>query len=316
MLPRVVWRFTDGKAGHDAQSRGLVEALARLTPVVSISLEPLATGTAIRALLGYFPPAWGDLPNPDLIVGAGRAVHLSLLAAREVRGGKIVVLMRPSLPWGLFDLCLIPEHDAPPVRANVVTTRGALNRIQPSKTLDRQQGMFLIGGPSTHFAWDNARVWQQIAAIVRAHPTGHWTLTTSRRTPANFLEFAKTSIGSWWKGFLPNFPFSERSGRVIPPARQSWEGDVLSTEADRDRPPSLEEALWERISIVPFSATLPDWLPAQLTRAGQVWVTAHPLSMIYEALTAGAAVGILDLPPRRSSLVSRGLIELARACLL
>ncbi len=133
-------------------------------------------------------PAWRDLPTPDIVLGAGHRTHLSLLAARRVHRGKAVVLMRPSLPLSLFDLCLIPEHDAPPARRNVLATRGALNRIQPSATLEPSRGLLLIGGPSAHFAWDNENLYRQIAAIVAADPAIHWTLTTSRRTPAGFLE--------------------------------------------------------------------------------------------------------------------------------
>ena len=63
--------------------------------------------------------------------------------------------------------------------------------------------------------------------------------------------------------------------------------------------------------MVPVAATGPDWLPAQLARAGQVWVSADSVSMVYEALTAGAAVGVLDVPRKRSSRISRGLDKLA-----
>jgi mitochondrial fission protein ELM1 len=261
-MPLVVWRFSDGKAGHDHQSRGLVEALARLRSVEIVSLEPLPPFTALRGLLLGRWPDWNELPAPDLVLGAGHRTHLSLLAARRIRGGKAVVLMRPSLPLGLFDLCLIPEHDAPPSRPNVLATRGALNRIQPSSTRDAQQGLILIGGPSTHFGWDDAALRQHITAIVAADPTIHWTLTTSRRTPPDFL-------------------------------------GGLSSMTD------------PRLTVMPVTATGPDWLPAQLARAGQAWVTADSVSMVYEALTAGAAVGVLEVPQQRPSRVSRGLDRLA-----
>ena len=93
--------------------------------------------------------SYWTLPTPDLLLGAGHHTHLSLLAARRIRGGKVVVLMRPSLPPGLFDLCLIPEHDAPPARPNVLATRGALNRIQPAATLRiRRKQRDIIDRPS------------------------------------------------------------------------------------------------------------------------------------------------------------------------
>ena len=261
-MPLVVWRFSDGKAGHDNQTRGLAEALARLRPVEVITLEPLPPFAALKGLSLGRQLGWNEWPAPDLLLGAGHRTHLSLLAARRIRGGKIVVLMRPSLPLGLFDLCLIPEHDTPPSRPNVLATRGALNRIQPSATLDPQQGLFLIGGPSAHFGWDDAALCQAITAIVAADPAIHWTLTTSRRTPPGFLE-------------------------------------GLSSMAD----------MW--LTVVPVAATGPDWLPAQLARAGQAWATADSVSMVYEALTAGAAVGILDVPRKRTSRISRGLDRLA-----
>jgi mitochondrial fission protein ELM1 len=106
MMPLVVWRLSDGKAGHDSQSWGLAEALSRLRPVETVTLYPLsASGALAVLLLGQPPVAWQSLPPPDLLVGAGHCTHLSLLAARRVQGGKAVVLMRPSLPLGLFDLC-------------------------------------------------------------------------------------------------------------------------------------------------------------------------------------------------------------------
>ncbi|HRY15372.1 MAG TPA: mitochondrial fission ELM1 family protein [Candidatus Competibacteraceae bacterium] len=258
--PLVVWRFSDGKAGHDNQSRGLVNALGRLRPVETSLLEPLPTAIALSALLRGQHAIWRDLSNPDLILGAGHRTHLSLLAARWMSGGKVVVLMRPTLPLFLFDLCLIPAHDAPPAHPNVQITRGALNRIQPSTRLDSTQGLLLIGGPSAHFSWDNAGLYQQIAAVIAADPAMHWTLTTSRRTPPDFLEHLDGG---------------------------------------------------ERCAVIPVTETGPDWLPAQLAKAGQVWVTADSVSMVYEALTSGATVGVLEVPRKHPSRINRGLEQLA-----
>ena len=50
-----------------------------------------------------------------------------------------------------------------------------------------------------------------------------------------------------------------------------------------------------------------EWLPRRLADAATVWVTEDSVSMLYEALTAGAAIGLLALPrhdgskPRASS---------------
>ncbi|HRD50125.1 MAG TPA: mitochondrial fission ELM1 family protein [Candidatus Contendobacter sp.] len=262
MMPLVVWRLSDGKAGHDSQSHGLINALAALRPVNCVTLAPLPWPTALSTLLCRRWPEAGALPAPDLLIGAGHRTHLSLLAARCACGGRIIVLMRPSLPLRLFDLCLIPEHDAPPIRPNVLATRGALNRILPSATLNPDQGLILIGGPSAHFGWNDANVCRQIAAITTADPAIHWTLTTSRRTPSSFLE-ALAGVSS------------------------------------------------PKLTVVPVAQTGPDWLPAQLARAGQAWVSADSVSMVYEALSAGAAVGVLAAPQQHVSRISRGLDRLA-----
>jgi len=259
MQPLVIWRFCDGKAGHDHQSQGLLEALARLQPVISFTLNPLPLGQTLLNLIRGDWPDGRTLPNPALLLGAGHRTHLALLAARRCRGGKAIVLMRPTLPLNLFDLCLIPDHDAPPSRPNILPTRGALNHLQPSAMLEPDRGLLLIGGPSAHFGWDSAKLHQQIAAILSANPAIRWTLTTSRRTPPDFL------------------------GAPMDP----------------------------RLTVVPVASTGPDWLPEQLAHAGQAWVTADSVSMVYEALTVGAAVGILDMPQQRPSRVSRGLAQLA-----
>ena len=56
-----------------------------------------------------------------------------------------------------------------------------------------------------------------------------------------------------------------------------------------------------------------DSLASRLSAAAQVWVTADSVSMLYEALTAGAVVGVIELPlkrPERSNKLTRGLVDL------
>lgn len=54
-----------------------------------------------------------------------------------------------------------------------------------------------------------------------------------------------------------------------------------------------------------------NWLPGQLGRAGTIWVTEDSVSMIYDALTSGAAVGLLPVPPRREDRITRIAAQLA-----
>lgn len=184
----VLWRFLDGKPGHEKQTLGLCGALERATPAQTFDI-PVRGGwrNLLDWLAGRFPAGRG-LPAPDLLLGAGHATHLPMLAARRAHGGKIVALMRPSLPLGLFDLCLIPEHDAPPQRPDIVPTLGALNNLTPRGNHAPNQGLILVGGPSGHFQWDSPAIARQIGELVQTRGDMKWSLTTSRRTPADFLD--------------------------------------------------------------------------------------------------------------------------------
>ena len=259
--PLVVWIVSDGKPGHVNQSLGLAEALARATPTAIHLLPALPAWRAWLALLLKRMPG-RELPNPDLIVGAGHATHVTLLAARRARGGRTVVLMKPSLPRRWFDLCILPEHDGVSADTHTLVTEGALNRIRPATSRDANQGLLLIGGTSPHFEWDSDAVQVQIRSILSRTPDMQWTLTTSRRTPDDFLA-----------RLTPNPKFS----------------------------------------IVPHTATPPDWLPEQFARCGTVWVTPDSASMVFEALTAGADVGVFDLPVNPKSRVGRAIAHLADA---
>ena len=180
-----LWLITDNKPGHRSQLQGLAQAFAARTAVETHWIDAPGGLAAFRHwLTGRFPPG-AALPDPDFILVAGHRTHLAGLAARRARGGKLIALMRPSLPLRWFDLCVIPQHDRPPARANVIATRGVLNTARPSPEREADKGLFLIGGPSKHHGWDTPALLAQIDAILAATPAMRWTLTTSRRTPAD-----------------------------------------------------------------------------------------------------------------------------------
>lgn len=187
----VIWRILDGKAGHEAQSLGLVKALDKKTDTTVYEIK---TPTRRASLLGFilrrFEPG-KSLPPPDLIIGAGNQTHLALLAASRTFGGKTIVLMQPTLPVSFFDLCLIPKHDLKKAGEKILLTDGVLNPIQLAENADPKRGLFLIGGPSAHYAWNTSKILQQIVTLVQERPAVRWTLTTSRRTPMNCTQALK-----------------------------------------------------------------------------------------------------------------------------
>lgn len=258
MQPLIIWRISDGRRGHDSQSQGLVEALARRVECREFELPcapwQRAAGWFLR---GVFPPG-RSLPDPGLVIGAGHGTHLSMLAARRARGGRSVALMRPSLPGPCFDLCIVAAHDPAPLGGCVLRTLGPLNRLHAGGSHDRRRGLILLGGPARHFAWDLETVLAQVRAIV-ATPGITWTLTDSPRTPAT----------------------------------------------DRLRLAGLPG-----VAYVPWDKSDPQWLTSQLAAAGSTWISPDSVSMIFEALSAGSATGILELPLLRHGRVSAAVSDL------
>ncbi|MGE0485049.1 MAG: mitochondrial fission ELM1 family protein [Gammaproteobacteria bacterium] len=84
--------------------------------------------------------------------------------------------------------------------------------------------------------------------------------------------------------------------------------DWVVTDSRRS-PPDLGAALraLERdgVRYVPAAGCAPGWLPGELGRAAEVWVSADSVAMIYEALSGGARVGVLDVPARRRDRITR-----------
>ena len=263
-VPMVVWRFTDGKAGHENQTAGLLEALHRRVPVIVHDVQADTCRSSPLAYIARRQPCTDGLPDPDLIVGAGHATHFPMLAARRSRGGRVLVLMMPTLPCVWFDACVVPEHDNPRRGEHVLPTRGVLNRIHATAAKEPDRGLILVGGPSSHVTWSDEAVAHQVERIVQDTSDVQWILGTSRRTPSAF--------GS----LLAHLPA-------------------------------------ERLEIVPFEQTTPEWLPRQLAEAAWIWVSEDSVSMVYEALTAGAAVGLLTVKWRKcNDRLARGIRALQR----
>ena len=186
--PITIWAIADGRQGHWNQVRGLIEALARRVMVRDIAIPAPTRLTSLSHVATRRWPTTDPFPDPDLIIGAGHSTHLPMLVARTSRGGRAIVLLKPSAPLNMFDLCLIPDVQVQQERPNVVATRGAISRIRPSANLDPDEGIVLIGGPSKHCRWQTEGVAKQIFEVCSQAGDIHWQVSTSRRTPLDMLD--------------------------------------------------------------------------------------------------------------------------------
>jgi len=252
----IIWRFSDGRPGHDVQTLGLVQALQVQADVELFTVRVGDGPSGLWLWLSGRYPGAASLPPPDLLLGAGHRTHFHLLAARRRWGGRIILCMKPSLPLSWFDLCLIPEHDAPPRVANVLVTAGVLNTVQPGGRHHADTGLIVLGGPSRHFDWDEDDILQQLDQLLQARPCRRWLLGTSPRTPASL---ARRLAGR------PEFEY------------------------------------------VPYAGSGNGWLAQRMAEAGEVWVSEDSVSMLYEALSSGARVGVLKVGRSAANRVTAGV---------
>jgi uncharacterized protein len=254
-----IWRITDGKAGHDSQSIGLCNAIKRIkdceifeTPAESLSIN------IKNFFLNQFPIG-KNIPDPDLIISAGHCTHLSLLCAKRARGGKTIVLMKPSLPISWFDLCIVPEHDQLNDRHNVIKTNGAINPVQFNQDKTLNIGLILLGGPSKHYNWNENDIIDQINQIIDNSPDIKWVAADSPRTP-------KTTIRR------------------------------------------LTES--KNVQIKKFENTNSEELRDIIFKTKKIWVSKDSVSMIYESLSSGASVGVLDVEQNKNNKISDAVTKL------
>ena len=243
----VVWRFVDGKPGHEKQSAGLLQGIEAMAPIAVYDFDMRFKALLWRQLHRHLLRGDADIPRPDAIIGVGHRTHLPMLLARAACGGKTVVLMKPTLPRAFFDLIFVPQHDRYRRKGNVLETRGV---ICPAASASKTPGtgLVLLGGASRHFEWRSADVAAQIAAIAQASPQVEWQVCDSPRTPDDFRDALPSA---------PNLRFS------------------------------------------PWQSNSGDFLENALAAASFVWVTADSASMLYEALSANAQVGLIALEAKR-----------------
>ena len=185
---KVIWRFIDGKAGHDKQSLGLVESLKNQTKcrVFDFNIQSQTNPILNIIFKSYKLPE--GITKPDIAIGAGHKTHLHLLAIKRCFNAKIVVIMKPSIPLIFFDLCIIPKHDGIKNGPNIINIQSSLVKFNSNLKKKENTGLILIGGPSKHYFWDSKTVLEEICKISKKFKFRKLLLSTSRRTPFDFLD--------------------------------------------------------------------------------------------------------------------------------
>lgn len=234
--------FFDTRPGHQFQTRGVLSALSSLTDV---SVRERHVGKN-AAPLGEF--------CPDLLLGAGRRVHVPMLKAKIQTKAKSVVLMRPTLWTFGYDLAVVPNHDRMKSHPKIIRTVLAPTTIQPSGNERCGRPLALVGGPSRHFSWDTGSLRDSMNQL---DDGSGFDVITSRRTPPDTTDH-------------------------LPPNSQIH------------KPSSVDRPRYEYF----------------LTHAPFILVTPESVSMLADAITAGAAVHTVPMEPNLKSKVARAIAQL------
>lgn len=199
--------FTDGKAGHENQSKALAEGLGG-----EAVLQPFAFPSRWAKGWSYAVDRLGlpfDVPIPegrfDAVICTGSNTFLA--GKRSARRLGIPVAAN-LFPRGLrldFDCILAPAFDAPPKRPNIIETPVNLTPSRPEwyeqKTAEflarhrpqKPAAALILGGPNAVASMD--REWANLACerfFAETVGMERW-VTTSRRTPMA----VEHAVASW-----------------------------------------------------------------------------------------------------------------------
>ncbi|MBQ9693358.1 MAG: mitochondrial fission ELM1 family protein [Kiritimatiellae bacterium] len=261
--------LSDGKPGHENQSKALAEGLG-----FSFQIQSCVYPNKLKKTFSYLcdrvgitPDLTGILPEvsqrieaepPTVVIGAGSNTFYSLKLIRRKFNIPCIAILTPS-GYSLdgFDVILAPAFDNPPLRDNVIViptnltparpdfyreqTQAFLERYTPQKK--RAVGV-IIGGKNPIADVTAPWLQQQLTQLFDATPDcEHW-VTTSRRTSPEA------------DAIIDSFPFDYK----------------LIFSRERFNP-----------------------IPAFVTQCDYLFVTAESTGMLSEAVAVGSAnVEVLD----------------------
>ena len=196
---------TDGKPGHENQSRALCEALELVPEFVRVDYRP--GGKALSYPLdwlgircfGLFRAEWPAAGLPSacrLVAGAGSTAYYPVKCLAARLHCPSVAILTPRGYRLNFDCILAPEYDRPPSRSNLVTVPVNLCSVDPNRYTrevarfaaqhqwERPAAGFIVGGDNAVSTLDPDELETQIRRVKQLLPEHEFWVTTSRRTSA------------------------------------------------------------------------------------------------------------------------------------
>jgi len=203
--------LSDGKAGHLHQAKALAAIVSEYLGAQGVTVHTDSVELKAKNKIYAF--------KPDIIISCGSSLARTNFMLARQNLAKSIAIMRPSIfSTRKFDLVIMPEHDRPPRRKNVLAIQGALTAIGEDylkhqgrqlkhQITAREEGIadlclgLLLGGESKNFHLDNHALATVIAQMkLAADKMGADILaTTSRRTSQE----GEALIKKEFKGYPP-----------------------------------------------------------------------------------------------------------------
>jgi uncharacterized protein len=238
------WIVSDGKAGNDAQTRGVFDALGlsyevkRVEPAGIWKLlapwGPVSPAERFGTAASQFCPPW-----PDFAIAAGRLTTPYIRRLKQAAGRLTytVILLDPRVGTSAADLFWVPEHDR--LRGpNVITTLTAPHSFTPRRLAELRRAVppdiaalpapraaVALGGPDGNYRYTPAAVARLVSALRSLASLGAGLMITpSRRTPIEVTDLVREATSGaprlFWSGEGENpYPhFLAQADAFIAPA--------------------------------------------------------------------------------------------------
>jgi mitochondrial fission protein ELM1 len=218
------WIVSDGKAGNDTQSKGVVDALGldyevkRVDPSGIWKLlspwGPVSPAERFGTGLSPFRPPW-----PDFAVAVGRLTIPYIRKLKRAAGRQTftIVLLDPKAGTGVADLIWVPEHDR--LRGpNVITTLTAPHSFSARRLAELRRALppaiaalpaprvaLFLGGPNGDYRYTPAALARLLGALRSLAGLGAGLMITpSRRTPPEVAALVRDATEAaprfYWDG--------------------------------------------------------------------------------------------------------------------
>src|SRR3989338_393806 len=278
--------LSDGKSGHLRQAQAVLKTVYRLPfTVYHNSIEIRFRNQFFKVLAQvcfFFGFDLSELcllresyialkeAHPDLVISCGSSLAGINLALAGENLAKSVCIMNPaSAKRKRFDLVIMPKHDRPRRKKNIVITLGALNLIDEDYLKEQAEILkskigdisarpsigLLIGGDTKKYRLTQGIMNQVIQEIKKASLDldADILITTSRRTPQAIEKLLRKEFS----GF--------KNSKLL----------VIANEKN------IPEAVGGILGIADF-----------------ILVSAESISMVSEAVSSGKYVGVFRLKPK------------------